>query len=373
MTVVLDGKVWSTLACCLAVSVAAPAMANDSASELAAGGLVLTRTDAIAMQREDLTLAPDEVTVRYEMRNDTGKPVTLRVAFPMPEVPVATPGGRSLLGPSGQEIAHNIDMPDVADPNFLGFFVTAGGKPLTTETEIQADLPDGRNIVKDLYRIGGWRLVLQPSFYETDPTMNQIDANDVGPTIHQALRKLRAVDGDDKAAMPLWKTRVTLHWMQTFKPGITAVEHRYRPVLGFQLVAPVGKDPGVIDPEHGIWVASGVADPAREFCIDGDKDRTMREWYRAIAGTDAHKDGYLNGATLGYVLRTARNWAGPIGTFHLTVKSGTMPHSEQHVSVGMIAVCTEFAMQETVPKQWEATVTDFVPTQDLRVMFLPSE
>lgn len=80
MTVVLDGKVWSTLACCLAVSVAAPAMANDSASELAAGGLVLTRTDAIAMQREDLTLAPDEVTVRYEMRNDTGKPVTLRVA-----------------------------------------------------------------------------------------------------------------------------------------------------------------------------------------------------------------------------------------------------------------------------------------------------
>ena len=178
--------------CCLA----APALANDSSSELTAGGLVLTRNDGIAMQREDLTLSTDEVSVRYEMRNDTGKPVTLRVAFPLPDVPVWTPGGKTVRDRAGQEIGHNIDLPDVVDPNYLGFSVTADGKPLTVETDIHAVLPDGRDIVKDLYRIGGWNLVLRPSFYEADPTMKHVDAADPGPTIHRELQALHAIDGD---------------------------------------------------------------------------------------------------------------------------------------------------------------------------------
>ena len=52
-------------AVCLALIVitvgADRAAANDSAAELAAGGLVLVKSDAITMQREDLTLSPSEV------------------------------------------------------------------------------------------------------------------------------------------------------------------------------------------------------------------------------------------------------------------------------------------------------------------------
>jgi len=357
------------LVCCLATS----ARANDSSSELATGGLVLTKTDAITMQREDLTLSPDEVTVRYEMRNDTGKPVTLRVAFPMPDLPVGTPDGKALRGPDGQETGHNVNLPDVADPNYLGFYATADGQTLTTETEIRADLPDGRNIVQDLYRIGGWRLILQPNFYETDPTMKRIDGDDVGPTIHQALLKLHAIDGDEHAGMPLWATRITLHWMQTFKPGVTIVEHRYHPVLGGQLVAPTGKDPGEIDPDHGKWTGSGSADLAKDFCIDGETDKTLRDLYRAIATPAAHPDRYLGAATLSYILRTARNWAGPIGTFHLTIKDGAAPHDPTKMTVGAIALCSDLPLRETAPKQWEATVTNYVPSRDLRILLFPGE
>jgi hypothetical protein len=39
------------LAALLAIAFAAPALANDSTAELAAGGLVLTRTDAIEMRK----------------------------------------------------------------------------------------------------------------------------------------------------------------------------------------------------------------------------------------------------------------------------------------------------------------------------------
>jgi hypothetical protein len=357
------------LGCCLAT----PAFANDSSSELGAGGLVLTKTDAISMQREDLTLAPDQVTVRYEMRNDTGKPVTLRVAFPMPDVPVETPGGKAVRGRDGQETGHNINLPDVNDPNYLGFYVTADGQSVTTETEIRADLPDGRNIVKDLYRIGGWRLVLQPAFYETDPTMKRVDGADVGPTIHQELLKLHAIDGNDKAGMPLWATRITLHWMQTFKPGVTIVEHRYHPVLGGQLVAPTGKDPGEIDPDHGKWIGSGSADLAKDFCIAADTDKTLRDLYRKIATPEAHPDRYIGTATLSYILRTARNWAGPIGTFHVTIKTAAVPHGPETMTVGAIALCSDLTLRETAPRQWEATATNYVPSQDLRILLFPNE
>src|SRR5260370_9777449 len=76
-------------------AVSGSARGIDSGSELASGGIVLVKNDVIAMQREDLSLSPAEARVRYEMRNDSGKPLTLRVAFPLPEGPAASPGGRT--------------------------------------------------------------------------------------------------------------------------------------------------------------------------------------------------------------------------------------------------------------------------------------
>ena len=74
------------LAALLGAALAGPAIANDSTAELAAGGLVLTRTDAIVMKSEDLYISADEVRVRYVFLNTSGKDVTTRVAFPMPDI-----------------------------------------------------------------------------------------------------------------------------------------------------------------------------------------------------------------------------------------------------------------------------------------------
>ena len=141
------------LALAAALLLANPAAANDSAAELAAGGLELVKTDAITMQREDLALSPSEVRVRYEMRNDTGQPVTLRVAFPMPEVPRMTPGGMT-TGPDDGNGPHNIALRPPTDPNFLGFRVRSNGEEIKPEVEIRATLPDGRDIAAELREIG---------------------------------------------------------------------------------------------------------------------------------------------------------------------------------------------------------------------------
>ncbi len=73
------------LTAALALS-ATPVFANDSIAELGTGGLILSRSDAIAMESEDLYISPEKVTVDYVFRNNTDKDVDAIVAFPMPDI-----------------------------------------------------------------------------------------------------------------------------------------------------------------------------------------------------------------------------------------------------------------------------------------------
>lgn len=364
----------ATLAAMLAV--AAPAAANDSSSELAAGGLVLVKTDRVAMQREDLTLAPSEVRVRYEMRNDTGAPVTLRVAFPMPEVPKDTPGGMET------STGHNLDIKPPEDANFIGFRVRADGQEVAPEAEIRAQLADGRDVTDELRRLGGLSLVLRPRWFEvpSDPA-GRAGPNggwDMDAATRQALEALGALRLEADGYETLWTTRITFHWMQTFRPGVTVLEHSYRPILGSQLFAATRPgEPGRPDPQAGRWHGSLDDDLTRAYCIDGLTDRAMRAVYKGklrARGADSATDGYFNAYVLGYILRTATNWRGPIGTFHLVLQGG-------HVATGfagegearVLSLCTDLPVRRTAPMRFEATVRDYVPSQDLRVLIIPDE
>lgn len=65
--------------------VAGTVMANDSFVGYGIGGLELRSSETVAMLREDLTIRPNRVHVRYVYRNETAEPVTTMVAFPLPE------------------------------------------------------------------------------------------------------------------------------------------------------------------------------------------------------------------------------------------------------------------------------------------------
>ena len=68
-----------------ALALAAPALANDSTAEHAAGGLVLTRSADIDMLSEDLFISAGEVRVRYVFRNRSRREIRTTIAFPMPD------------------------------------------------------------------------------------------------------------------------------------------------------------------------------------------------------------------------------------------------------------------------------------------------
>jgi hypothetical protein len=339
-----------------ALALPGAAAANDSASELAGGGIVLVKNETIALQREDLSLSPGEVRVRYEMRNDSGTPVTLRVAFPLPEVPAASPGGRTTT--TG---GYNIMIAEPREPNFIGFRVRADGREVVPEVEIRATLPDGRDIAASLQRIGGLALVLRSGLFFPP------DDPDLDPAIRRRLVEIGAFESlDDRGYRLPWTTRITFHWMQTFAAGVTVIEHSYRPILGFRLLT--------VDENHSL-IASGNDGTAAAFCIDGAGKRTLRQLSESArarrlkegAGDDSYRFGY----TLGYVLQTARNWHGPIGTFHLAVSGGPIPLVDATETKPTIAVsfCSQAPVKQTAPLRFEAEATDFVPSQDLRVLF----
>lgn len=342
----------------LAVSLLAngAASANDSSAELAAGGLVLVKNEAIAIEREDLALSPSEVRVRYEMRNDSGQPVTLRVAFPMPEVPKDTPGGF---------IAANDKMvllkPPPGGPDFMNFRVRVDGKEVPTATDLRALLPDGRDIARELQEIGGAPLAMRPGFFP--------EAGD-RPLSAETQRRLKLIG----ALKPLpeggyelpWSTQVTFHWQQTFAPGVTVVEHSYRPILGFReiLVEPGGRITG-----------SGGEEPAQAFCLSSAAQQELRALgegtLQARRKTSGDDNPVLIAYTLGYVLRTAQNWRGPIGTFHLTVqgeRAGIGGFGEGEV--GLIALCSDLPLHEAAPRRLEAHASSYVPQHDLRVLYI---
>jgi len=362
----------------LLVLLAGAAHANDSSSELGAGGLVLVKTDAITMQREDLSLSLSEVRVRYEMRNDTGKPVTLRVAFPMPEVP--SMGGAGLDTSTG----HNILVKPWRDANFVNFRVIVNGEGVKPEKEIRAVLPDGTDVTAEVLAIGGEKLALHPGWFQTDADPKDEDDPVLDAKAITRLKEIGALTtGDepfeDTVFVLQWHTTVTFHWMQTFQPGITVVEHMYRPVLGTHLVDTDGPTKVRV---------SGTEDAEVTYCID---DPTRRAVVKLLKSENTAM-GTVRGITLAYIVKTARNWHGPIGTFHLTIQGGqgaadatiakNIGSTDADTSEGLtgsantkpghqiISLCTDLPIRRTGPLRFEATVDNYVPSDDLNILFV---
>src|SRR6478735_1832621 len=106
----------------------APAYANDTTAELASGGLVFTKNADISMESEELTIATDQVNVRYVFLNESQNPVTVTVAFPLPDIDLSE--------------AENYAIPTNDPVNFVAFQTKIDGKPVSFTINRRAFLGD---------------------------------------------------------------------------------------------------------------------------------------------------------------------------------------------------------------------------------------
>jgi hypothetical protein len=315
---------------------ASPAFANDSIAELSTGGLILSRSDAVAMESEDLYISPERVTVDYVFRNNTDKDVDTIVAFPMPDIE----------GDPYEMLA----IPDDQSDNFLGFEVTIDGVAVRPQLEqkvfalgidIGADLK-AQNV--PLYPFGDAAKAALAKL----PQAVADDWVDRGIIVEDT-----ADDGSGTVYAPFWQLRSTYWWRSTF-PANKAVHvaHRYKPSVGGTSSVGFFSDGQFQD----------YAAYKTRYCMDHAFENAVR---KAVKEDSDGTPRYFE-SRIAYILTTGGNWAtGTIGKFKLTIDKGD-PKS-------LVSFCGD-NVKKVGPTTFEMTAQDFYPERDIDILLVvPSD
>ncbi|ESY75971.1 DUF4424 domain-containing protein [Mesorhizobium sp. M0051] len=318
---------------------AAPAFANDSVAELGTGGLILSRSDAVAMQSEDLFISPEKVTVDYVFHNNTDRDVDAIVAFPMPDIE-GDPEERPAL-------------PNDQSDNFLGFEVTIDGAPAKPQLE-QKVFALGIDISADLkaqnvpfYPFGDAAkaaLAKLPQAVTDDWVNRGIIIEDTGGDGTEAK----------KVYTPFWQLRSTYWWRSTFPASKDVhVSHRYKPSVGGTSSVSFFYD-GKFQGQYATYKT--------RYCMDDTFENAVRK--AAKDDADGYSKYYEN--RIAYILTTGGNWAaGSIGKFKLTVDKGN-PRA-------LVSFCGD-NVKKVGPTTFEMTADDFDPEHDIDILLLePSD
>jgi Domain of unknown function (DUF4424) len=330
----------------LAFAAPFPASANDSSSAVGVGGLELIRNDVISMDSEELYLSADRVRVKYRFTNHSAQDVETLVSFPLPAVPTGISG---YMGDRG--------YPDwTAD---LAFETKIDG--VQAELKVQQIVsvigdPGQRDIAARLKELG-WP-VTHWTFENYQILRKALaDLNDADKRTFIAEGLLKAGIGDG-AVVPNWQVSTHVTRTQIFPAGKTVqVEHSYKPYMGSSIGGGLLK-------KFRNESKKGFREYAAHYCIDKaflkSFDRKMREQDRAAKKTG--NSGMFAELWLRYILSSGANWRGPIGDFRLVIDMEKPDY--------LVSICMD-GIKQISPTQFEVRKTNFEPTGDIDVLFVP--
>jgi hypothetical protein len=325
---------WAAAAVCLEAS-SSPLLANDTSAELAIGGLTFTKNADISMESEELRIGLDAVTVRYVFLNHGTKPVTLTVAFPLPDINLAD--------------ASNAALP-VGNPlNFVGFTTKIDGKPVSFTTNQQA-FSDTKNVTTALAELG---IPIFPVGAE------QLKINDLSQDVRgrAVAQGLLVESGTNDKGAPLydatWTLKTSIVRQQSFPPGKpVVVEHRYRTSVGMSFDTIL---------RHGLRQNKNLESEVKRYKAKYCVDDNVLKLLDGLRLADRPGKPRMIERRVSYVLTTGANWAGPIKDFRLVVDKGRADR--------IVSFCGE-ALKEVSATELEWRATDFTPKQDLEILIL---
>ena len=303
---------------------ASPARANDSAATLDAGGLVLVHDAEIELAREDLRIAIDRIDVDYTFRNRSKAPRTLRLAFPLPPI-------------DGADLSFSaLSLPVRGSANFVGFTVKADGKRIEPALEERAF--HGTQEVTE--RLGRHGLPLNPlRREELEQALKRLSPADL-----QALHGAGLLSDATPDAGAQWRSEAKFHWEQIFPADAELrISHSYAPVAGNWFLSPR---------------EAATREVRARYCLD---DAGLAGIRRLAA---ARPEGYTRAFEVPYIVTTARNWAGRIGRFTLTVDKGRAD--------ALVSFCRQ-GVRKTGPTTFAWEARDYVPDSDLRVLLVSND
>jgi hypothetical protein len=326
------------LATCAAVGWDAGASlsrANDSSAELAVGGLVFTKSAEVSIESEDLTITPDTVTVRYVFLNQSPNPVTLTVAFPLPDIDLAD--------------GANVAFPTSDPVNFVGFSTKIDGKPINFTVNQRAAL-DGKDVTATLHDMGIPLLPIGAGQLKISELPQQTRDRAVTAGL---LQQSGTNDKGEPLYDPTWTLKTSVVRQQTFPPGKpVSVEHRYRTSVGlsFDSVLRAGL-------RQNKALESEVQRYKMNYCVLDDFLRSIDK----LAGSNEANKAKILERRISYVLKTGANWAGPIKDFRLVVDKGQPDR--------VVSFCGD-GVKKISPTAFEVRASDFTPTRDLNIIIV---
>jgi uncharacterized protein DUF4424 len=317
-------------------TLAAPsARGNDSAAELSTGGLQFVRTNEIAMESEDLKISVDRVAVHYQFANFLGKPVTLTVAFPLPDIDLAE--------------ADNLALPSNDPVNFVDFETRIDGTAANFKMDQRAMVGE-KDVTALLTQL---KLPLLP-IGSRQLNVAELPAATRARLVDQGLLMPAGTNerGQQRYAVA-WVAKTSAVRQQTFPPERQVrIDHQYKPF--------VGTSPDTIlrwSLRNNKSLSAEVERYRNEYCIS---DAFLAELDKR-AGIEAANTSMIAERRINYVLKTGANWAGPIRSFSLTVDPGARDR--------LVSFCPG-RLKPTAPEGLEFTATDFKPDRDLKILIV---
>ena len=318
-----------------------PALADDSAASVAAGGLVARRETRIVMANEVLKISPQKVVVDYDFRNDTDESVTTEVAFPIPPYE---------------------NSPDQYPPKVLSFSdfkLAINGTPVRVATDARAflkghevtDALKASNI--DIASFGHW-----DADNETPEDFARLSKADQGRLVRLGLFSSDEPWGN-------WTVHLQYHWTQVFPPHSTVhIRHEYSPAGGSELMPRVA-----IEKALGVKKQPGQSSSTPEdsalltsFCPDSGILHAV-ENSMLSAGASFAQPYWVD-----FILKSANTWRRPIEDFTLVVERGTPDESGDTT---LVSFCSpqNAPVKNVDADQFSVHLSNFIPKADLHIGF----
>src|SRR5215213_443282 len=260
------------------------ARGNDSAAELSIGGLQFVRTNDVAIESEHLRISLDRVTVHYQFANTTEKPVTLTVAFPLPDIDLSD--------------ADNVALPSRDPVNFVDFQTKIDGVPASFEVNQRAIVGD-RDVSALLHQ---FKLPLLPIGDREIHLADLPEATRAALVDAGLLMPVRTDDRGRQQYVTAWIVKTSAVRQQTFLPERKViVDHQYRPSVGTSsdsiLRRPLRQNKSLFAEgeryRKDYWISEA-------FLAKLDKR----------AGSGVPNAPMIQERRINYVLKTGANWAG---------------------------------------------------------------
>ncbi len=320
-----------------ALTLAAPAAANDSMATLGAGGLLFITTPDVEMASEDLYVSAEEVRVSYEFRNNGADDQTALVAFPLPDIK----GDGDFM----------VAMPTEDPANIFGFETRVDGEAVETTTH-QYAFATNIDYTTYLEKMG---VPLLPFGEETQAAINALSDEEKQELFHRALvipMEYDAGQGWQTDYVPVWTLKTTYSFEVEFPAGETVdVEHSYTPSAGGTVgVAFLSEPYEGYDP---------AAEYREKYCTD---DSFIQAVERTLPNPNERFGAPVTETWLSYIWSTGRNWGGPIGKFHLTIDKGRPEN--------LVSFCWDGEVTKTSPTTFEMEATEFWPPWDRELEIL---